>query len=78
MRASSKRARTALRIAGAIVTMFLGLGLATTTANAGVGPSNNFGSDNTAGDVGLAIYLERKRRSILKRMSGPPQPDAIV
>jgi uncharacterized membrane protein len=28
--------------------------------------------------IGLAIYLERKRRSILKRMSGPPQPDPIV
>ena len=28
--------------------------------------------------LGLAIYLERKRRSILKRMSGPPQPDPIA
>jgi uncharacterized membrane protein len=28
--------------------------------------------------LGLAIYLERKRRAMLKRMSAPPQPDPIV
>ena len=28
--------------------------------------------------IGLAIYLERKRRAMLKRMSGPPQPDPVV
>ena len=28
--------------------------------------------------IGLAIYLERKRRAMLKRMSAPPQPDPIV
>jgi uncharacterized membrane protein len=28
--------------------------------------------------IGLAIYLERKRRAMLKRMSAPPQQDPIV
>jgi uncharacterized membrane protein len=28
--------------------------------------------------IGLAIYLERKRRAILKRMSGPAEPNRIV
>ena len=54
---SSRRTRTTVRVAVATVTLCLGLGLSTTAAQAGVGPSNNFGSDNTYGDTGFSAIM---------------------